>query len=154
MKPLRTVLRYLIAGILFAILVVTLIDVGGRYLLNAPLLGADDLIRFGMAILVFAALPEVCRNRDHVSVDLLTGVLAPTLRNGLERLFGGVAALLLLYLAWRLVEVGLNAYDYGDRSPLLRLPFAPLAFLLAAFAAASAAIELLLAFGPAPAGER
>jgi TRAP-type C4-dicarboxylate transport system permease small subunit len=150
MSPTQKLLRLVIAGILFAILVVSLIDVGGRYLFNAPLLGADDLIRFGMAILVFAALPEVCRSREHVSVDLLSHVMAPKLRGASTRLFGIVAAALLVYLAWRLAEVGLNALDYGDRSPLLRIPYAPLAFLLALFALVAAGIEFLLAVRPAP----
>lgn len=149
MPGMTRLLQLLIAGILFAILLVSLIDVGGRYLLNEPLFGADDLIRFGLAILVFAALPEVCRKREHVSVDLLSYVLPTAVRIGLARLFGATAAALLLYLAWRIGEVGLNALDYGDRSPLLRIPYAPLAFLLAAFAAISGAIELFLALGPA-----
>ena len=154
MSLLHTLLRYVIAAILFAILIVSLIDVGGRYLFNAPLLGADDLIRFGMAILVFAALPEVCRKREHISVDLLAGSLAPAVRGALGRVFGIVAALLLVYLAWRLAEVGLNALDYGDRSPLLRIPFAPLAFLLALFAAVAAGIEFAMALYPGRIGER
>lgn len=148
MTAARTLLRLTIAGILFAILIVGLVDVGGRYLLGAPLLGTDDLIRFGMAILVFAALPEVCRNREHVTVDLLATSLRPAIRRGLDRLFAIVAAAVLAYFAWRIGEVGLNALDYGDRSPLLRIPFAPLAFLLAAFALIAAGIELLFALHP------
>lgn len=154
MVGMRRLLRFVIAGILFAILMISLIDVGGRYLFNAPLLGADDLIRFGLAILVFSALPEVCRNREHISVDLVTHVLPERIQSLLSRVFSLIAALLLLYLAWRIGEVGLNALDYGDTSPLLRLPYAPLAFLLAAFAVMAGAIELRLSLGRAPLRDR
>ena len=138
---LRPLSNAVTALVLFALMVVTLVDVVGRYLFNAPIFGSDDLVRFGMGILVFAALPEVCRRREHISVDLLTqGRTRHALRR-IEPLLGLLAAAVLAFMAWRLTVVALNAMDYGDRSPLLRIPYAPLGFFLAASAAASAAIE-------------
>ncbi|MCB1810118.1 MAG: TRAP transporter small permease, partial [Candidatus Competibacteraceae bacterium] len=59
------------AILLFALMVLTCIDVMGRYLFNAPLQGATELTRLLMAGIIFAALPAVCLREDHVTVDLL-----------------------------------------------------------------------------------
>ena len=137
----RTAYKFALAGALFAILIVSVVDVAGRYLFNAPLFGADDLIRFGMAIVVFGALPAVCRAGEHITVDLLTDRMSPALRGAAERVFRGLAAIGLAYIAWRLVELGLQSR--GERSTLLLIPMPPLIFFMAGCTAIAAAIELM-----------
>ena len=135
--------RLVIAGILFAVLVVSIIDVTGRYLFNAPLMGADDLIRFGMALVVFGGLPAVCRAGEHITVDLLADRMPAALHDLLGRLWNALAAVVLAYLAWRLFALGQTAQSYGDRSPLLLIPMPPLIYFMSACAALAAAIELV-----------
>lgn len=136
-----TLYKASLAGILFCILLVTLIDVIGRYAFDSPLFGADDLVRFGMALLVYAALPGICRRGSHITVDLLSSRWSVAAQTILARLFGLVAAVFLSVLAWRLAEVGLIALEDNEHSPLRRLPMAPLAFFMAACTALAAAYE-------------
>jgi TRAP-type C4-dicarboxylate transport system permease small subunit len=143
-----TLHRVFLALILFCILSVTLIDVVGRALFNAPFFGADDLIRFSMALLVYAALPAICARGDHITVDLFSGRLAPIVRGLLLRLFSLIAMVVLGFLSWRLFEVGMVSLQYNEQSPLMRLPMAPLAFFMAAAAGVSALIELRNAVWP------
>lgn len=144
----KTAYKYLLALLLLAILVVSIIDVAGRYLLNKPLQGADDLIRFGMGLVVFAALPAVCRAGEHIVVDLLSGRMPGWARAVLERVFRVAAALLLAFIAWRLYVLGAAALDSGERSPILLLPYPPLIFAMAAFALISGLVEIVRAFEP------
>jgi len=137
-----TLHRASLAGILFCILFVTLIDVAGRSIFNAPLFGADDLVRFGMALLVYGALPIVCRQRSHITVDLLSGRWPNAVRLQFARLFALLAVIVLVVLAWRLIEIGLLALEDDEHSPLMRLPMAPLAFIMAGCTALAAWFEL------------
>ena len=57
--------------VLFALMVMTCIDVIGRYFFNSPLDGATELTQLMMGLIVFAILPTVCYREEHVSVDLL-----------------------------------------------------------------------------------
>lgn len=139
-----------IAAALLAVLVVSIVDVVGRYVFNAPLIGADDLIRFGMALIVFGALPAVSRAGEHITVDLVAERLPARAQRAIARLWNGCAALALAYIAWRLFDLGLRAVDYGDRSPMLRLPFPPLIFFMSACATVAAGIELVRMCGPKP----
>lgn len=143
----RTAYKFALAGALFAILLVSVIDVAGRYLVNAPLFGAGDLIRFGMAIVVFGALPAVCWAGEHITVDLVTDRMSPALRAVSERVFRGLAAIGLAYIAWRLLELGLQSR--GERSTLLLIPVPPLIFFMAGCAAIAAAVELVRMAAPA-----
>ncbi len=148
----KTAYKYLLALLLLAILVVSIIDVAGRYLLNRPLQGADDLIRFGMGFVVFAALPAVCRAGEHIVVDLLSSRMPAAARALLERVFRVAAALLLGFIAWRLYVLGMAALGSGERSPILLLPYPPLIFAMAAFALIAGIVEMLRAFEPVPRG--
>jgi TRAP-type C4-dicarboxylate transport system permease small subunit len=145
----KTAYKYGLALLLLAILAVSIVDVAGRYLLNSPLQGADDLIRFGMGLVVFAALPAVCRAGEHIVVDLVSGRLPGWARALSERIFRVAAALLLAVLGWRLYALGAVAQESGDRSPILLLPYPPLIFVMAAFALLSGIVELVRAFEPA-----
>ena len=148
----KTAYKHLLALLLLAILVVSIIDVAGRYLLNKPLQGADDLVRFGMGLVVFAALPAVCRAGEHIVVDLLSGRMPAWARALSERIFRIAAALLLGFIAWRLYVLGAAAQDSGERSPILLLPYPPLIFAMAAFALISGLVEIVRAFEPIPRG--
>ncbi|MDO5369539.1 TRAP transporter small permease subunit, partial [Paracoccus sp. (in: a-proteobacteria)] len=58
------------AGLTLLMVVVTCIDVVGRYLFNRPFGGAFEITQMSLAALVFVALPLTTRARAHVEVDL------------------------------------------------------------------------------------
>lgn len=66
------------AALMLAMLVgVTVVDVVGRYLLNAPMAAAYELTQIALAALVFIALPMTTADDGHVEVDLVMHVLPP-----------------------------------------------------------------------------
>ena len=69
-------LQLFTAFILFALMVITLLDVVGRYFLNAPLAGAFELTRLAMGLLVFSALPLVTARERHIVVSLFDPLFA------------------------------------------------------------------------------
>ena len=60
---------------LLGMVLLTCVDVIGRYVLNRPITGAFELDEMSMGALVFASLPLVSLRRQHVTVDLLDWVL-------------------------------------------------------------------------------
>ncbi|SEA97863.1 TRAP transporter small permease [Rubrimonas cliftonensis] len=115
------------ATLLLALMAVTIIDVVGRYLLEAPLVGAFELTELLLCAMVFAALPLASRDGGHVEVDLLAGALPRGAAEALARAAAAISAAVLLYFAWRLVIVAHDLIGTGARSNALVIPFAPFA---------------------------
>ena len=61
----------LAAIILFLLVVLTCVDVIGRYFFTMPVVGAVELVRICMAGIIFFSLPAMFFREDHVIVDLV-----------------------------------------------------------------------------------
>jgi TRAP-type C4-dicarboxylate transport system permease small subunit len=133
---------------LASIMMVTVVDVVGRYALKRPLPGASEIIEILMALLVYIGLPVVSQRNAHVAVDMFSSATPPRLvpiRDGVIRL---LCAGLLGVIAWRLwLYAGLLTRDVTE---YLKLPEAPIVYFLSVFAAVAALVELYRAFRPAP----
>jgi TRAP-type C4-dicarboxylate transport system permease small subunit len=141
-----------IAGtIAFAVMAMTFVDVIGRYFFSAPLGGAFELTQYGLALIVFAALPQVTLLGEHVRVDLFDRALPPWLLRTLAFIWAVVVAAALLYLAWRLTFLAERLGRYGDSTTSLKIPLAPLAWLMVGSATMSALLALVQPFVTRPA---
>ena len=87
---------------LFAMMVMTCIDVVGRYVFNSPLNGATELTELFMGILIFAVLPTVSYREEHVSVDLLDLWFPEKLINRRQLLINALAMVMMATVAWRM----------------------------------------------------
>lgn len=132
-KPLwYRILAWASALLILALIVVTCIDVIGRYLFNRPFGGAYELTQMLLATLVFVALPLTSHDGSHVEVDLALHLFPKPVQAVLGQLAGIISAVVLGYFSWRLVLIGIDQMESGTRSASLALPMAPLAFLAAA----------------------
>lgn len=138
------------AIILLCLVLVTCIDVVGRYLLNEPLKGAFEMTELMLVALVFSALPLTTARREHVEVDLLTAVCGSRVDRWLTLGSALFSAALLVTFAWRLaVHAGKAAGD-GSTTNALAIPLAPFGYLAAASCLLSAGIALLFAIRGEP----
>lgn len=71
MKWLAFFFEFIAAIALFALMVLTCVDVIGRYFLSSPVLGATELTEIGLAIVVFSVMPVVTWRGLHIVVDLI-----------------------------------------------------------------------------------
>ena len=60
----------LAALVLFFIVLVTCVDVIGRYFFNAPLYAGSELVQVSMAGVIFLSLPVMFFRHEHIVVDL------------------------------------------------------------------------------------
>ncbi|MGX1101153.1 TRAP-type C4-dicarboxylate transport system permease small subunit [Amorphus sp. MBR-141] len=133
---------------LAAIVVLMAVDVTARYLFNSPVPGAGEIIELAMAVLVFSALPMTTLRREHVTLDYLEHLLPANA----QRVVGAIAdiatAAILGFLAWRLMEKSATIVRYGDTTPYLSWPIAPIAIFMSAMSAVTAVLLAISAFRP------
>lgn len=128
--------------------VLTFIDVVGRYVLSAPLRGSLELIEFCMALVIFTALPLVTRSGGHVTVGIFEGRGSPLARRLLSLVCDGLGALALGIMCWRLWVHADAARETGARTMVLGLPEAYLGYSMALLAGLSGLILVAALFTP------
>jgi TRAP-type transport system small permease protein len=141
----RRVLRpveWFVAILIFAIMALTVVDVAGRYLFNAPVKGSIEAIELMLGLLVYMAIPLASARAEHIRIDLLDYLLGPRARK-VQRLIGnGASAVVMAFITWRLYERGAQFAQFKDTSSHLGVPLAPVAWVMAAFAAITVLVML------------
>lgn len=136
----------LASGLLIAgIGLLTCIDVFGRYALGRPLQGAFEISELAMGALIFTSLPLVTMRGQHVTIDLLDGLLPASARRVQAVVIDLLSALCTAVLAWRLWARGGEMASSGETTAILQLAVYPLVYYMALLSALAALFGLLLA---------
>ena len=133
-------LGFLAASVLMLLMIITFFDVLGRYLFSAPLPGAFELTEIMMAMLIFAGLPLVSRANQHVTVNLIVGILSPIILHLQRLITQAIMAVVLAVMAWRMWIKAEEMLEQGDETAYLLLPIAPVAFFMTLMMAVSTLI--------------
>lgn len=132
-----------VALVAFAMMVVTCVDVVGRYVFTAPLPGAVEINELLLGLMVFGALPLVTAGREHVSIGLLDGLFrgrADRVRQALLNLVSGAVIGITAYRLWlKADELAAN----GDTTLYLRIPAAPFGYFMSIAAGITTVILLI-----------
>ena len=143
---LRRVLGFSLGGccafMLIGLVALTVADVIGRYVLNAPLPGAFELTELMLGALVFAALPIAAFSEEHVEIDMAFVISPAPVQTVMLWIRGFVSAVTLWVISWRLVVHGLRLAEDGAATNALSIPLAPFGWFAAVMAALSGAIAL------------
>ena len=119
-------------------MLLTCVDVAGRYLFLAPVQGATELTRLLMAGIIFAALPVVSQRQDHISVDLLDAVFPKGLIIVRQILVNALCAIAMAVICWRVWILAGRALRYGDQTEFLQIPVYPVVYFIALMCAIAA----------------
>ena len=138
----------LAAVALFAIMILTLLDVSGRKLLSSSVPGSLELTELLMVVVIFAALPLVALAGEHVVFDSLDRFLPPWLRRAQQALVDLLCAAAMVGLAWLMWTKGGQMLEYGDTTAQLKLPLGYFVYLMSALIAVTALAHLLLMLQP------
>jgi TRAP-type C4-dicarboxylate transport system permease small subunit len=145
---LQSVLGAAAAVVLFAMMALTAVDVAGRYLLNKPLPGGFEITEILLAALIYCGLPLVSQRREHIVIDTFDVFMSRRVKRGLD-----VAAEIVCSAAWfgvgyLIFRRALRVAEYGDTTSVLKLPLAPVAWLMGVMIVVAALIHLRLIFVP------
>ena len=138
----------LAAAALFAIMVLTAIDVTGRKVWSASVTGSLELTELLMVAVVFAALPLVSLHGEHVVFDSLD----PWLGRGVKRVQGALVELFcvaaLAGAAWLMWQKASQMGVYGDTTAQLKIPQGPFVHAMSVLAGVTALVHALLVLAP------
>ncbi|MBV1789981.1 TRAP transporter small permease [Marinobacterium sp. D7] len=127
--------QHLLSGtaalIMLLMMLLTLVDVLGRYLFDAPVTGAFEVTELMLASVIFLGLPLVTAEGGHIVVDILDSALGPRLRLVQQWTVGLINIAAFAVLSWMLWEHAFKVYRYEDTTAVLQIPYAGLAFLIA-----------------------
>lgn len=131
LRSIMFVMRRLAEVTLFLMMCLTMLDVAGRYFLNFPVLGSVELTELLMVGVIFSGITLSSATRSHVTVDLISLALHGRIR-WLQKLLGELVSLciiaLLAMVSWgKAAEIA----DYGDKTAILLIPIAPVAYFMA-----------------------
>lgn len=136
--------------LLLSMMGLTVCDVIGRYLFNAPIKGAGELTEILLCATIFMGLGAVSLAEDHVTVDLFTDKF-PRAFDPLRLAIIGVASgVVLCVVAWRIWIYAAQIGGYGGSTVTLGIPLEPIGYFcslctcLGGFITASLPLKRLL----------
>ena len=143
---LERALALLAASLLFAMMLLTFVDVIMRYLFNAPIKGSFEISETLMAILIFAGLPLVSRAGEHVTIDSVLRLTSSGVRRIMTLVAQVGCAAALVGMAWLLYLKANRFASAGDVTQSLKLPIAPVVYLMELLTVVTAGVHLAMAW--------
>ena len=132
--------------ILFAMMVLTFVDVVARYVFNRPVQGAFEVTELMLLVLIFAGLPLVSFADEHATMDFIDRLLRPRGRQAVRAGVDVLCAALLALLAWLVWLKADRIWAYRDATDVLRIVYGPFVYFMALAIALAGAIHLYRAF--------
>ena len=137
------VLEVLSSIVLCAMMLLTFVDVLGRYIFSAPVFGAAEMISTMLALTIFMGLGLANARDRHIVVELFDSKirrLAPKVYDVIIQGFSILAMCLIVYV---LVEQALEAAHVNSVTFVLEWPLAWITGTTAPFAALSVVCQVL-----------
>ena len=149
MKKLLETLCGLLAGLaLFAIMVLTFLDVLGRKFLDHSIPGSLEMTELMMVIVIFGALPLVSERGEHIVFDSLDPLWSTWLRKFQSHLVHLICAAALLALGWLMAKTGQEFVTSGETTAQLGIPKSPFIYGMGLLCAFTGIIHLVFAVNP------
>jgi len=116
---------------LFLMMGLTVVDVGGRFFFNSPILGSFELTQYLVAVTIFSFIGYAQYDKIHVNVDLLVNSFPRKLQNLID-LFNYLVCLgLMILFTWMTIEKALEVMATGEKPMNLPIPQYPFVFFIA-----------------------
>lgn len=118
-----TVLENFSSIVIFVMMILTFVDVVGRYLFNSPIFGASEMISALLALTIFAGLGVTNARDEHIVVELFDGpfkrLFTPFIYEIIIQVFSIFAMMLIAFV---LYEHAIEAYEINSLTVVLEMP--------------------------------
>jgi TRAP-type C4-dicarboxylate transport system permease small subunit len=115
-------LHYLSGALLVGLMMLTVVNILGRWLFNTPVPGTVELTEIGMVGIVFMGLAYAQVREDHIKVDLLYEQLGARGRRVLGLFAALVSFATVAVLTWRLWAYASRLQASGRTTSALQIP--------------------------------
>ena len=136
------------ATVLFVMMMITAVDVIGRYVLNKPLTGGFEITEMLLAALIYCGLPLVSQRREHIVIDTFDPLMSARVKRALDVVAEIVCSLTLGGIGYLIFRHAARVAEYGDTTSVLKWPLAPVAYLMGTMILIACLIHLSLIFVP------
>jgi TRAP-type C4-dicarboxylate transport system permease small subunit len=136
-------LEWIMGVIIFAMMMLTFVDVIGRYLLNKPVPGAAEFVSFLLAVSLFAGIAIVSGENRHIAVTLFQPMLdrrMKRLRITIVRVF---SVLTMALIAAEMFRHTFRMIEFGRSTIVLDWPLWPITLLMAIAGAVTVLLMIL-----------
>ena len=136
------------ATVLFLMMMITAVDVIGRYVLNRPLTGGFEITEMLLAALIYCGLPLVSQRREHIVIDTFDPLMSARVKRALDVVAEIVCSLTLGGIGYLIFRRAARVAEYGDTTNVLKWPLAPVAYLMGTMILIACLIHVSLIFVP------
>ncbi|MDP2822288.1 MAG: TRAP transporter small permease [Sulfuritalea sp.] len=143
-RPFEMALGSLTALALASIMLLTCLDVAGRYLFNQPVPGALEVTELMMGALIFTSLPLVTLRQQQVTVDIFESFIPRIVKPFLHWLTHAVGCVCLAAISWRLWVKAGQMLGGGDITAVLQVKVWPLVYYMSLQAAITTLVLFLI----------
>jgi TRAP-type transport system small permease protein len=130
-RRVEAILGVAASAILFAMMVLTFVDVVARYLFNWPLRGAFEVTELMLLVLIFAGLPLVSFTDEHAVMDFVDRIVRGRALSWLIRAMHVLSAGFMGLLAWLTWLKADRISAYRDATDVLRILYGPFVYFMA-----------------------
>lgn len=117
-------------GWVMVMMVLTTVDVAGRYFFSKPVPGGIETCEFMLAIFGILGMAYTHMAGANVRVTMLTRALPARFEHLLDSLTNLLSLQIMLFLAWYGIVSGIEEFQAGTTTDTLGVPLYPLYFLL------------------------
>lgn len=117
-------------AVLCLMMVLTTIDVMGRYLFDKPVQGTFELTEIMLATIVFCSLAFCQFSKGHISVDIVVSRFSKKSQKTIEMLNYIVTLVVLGLIAWMSFQNGMMLKNTMDVTMILGIPIYPFVLLV------------------------
>ncbi|MEP0942425.1 MAG: TRAP transporter small permease [Rhizobiaceae bacterium] len=114
-----------------------------RKALNAPIVGAEDILILVLVVVVALSIPLGSRTGAHIEIEVLESRMSAAFAKWSMILMKVLGVALLVTMSWRLWHAGQSASRFGETTQQLLISYEPFYYVLA-FSVATYAVVLML----------
>jgi TRAP-type C4-dicarboxylate transport system permease small subunit len=140
----RGALTALVAIVMFVMMMVTTTDVVGRAFLNLPIKGSDEIVAFLLATLIFASLPLVTWDQQHITVTLFGQWIRGTADRILSVLLSATSTVVVIFISYRMWIQADLMREGQHITGALQWPIAPVVYAASVLSGLTALILVIL----------
>lgn len=146
MKRFESLVASVAALALFAMMMLTFVDVIGRKLLGNSIPGAVELTELGMLVMIFMALPLASLVGEHITFDLLDRILPARVQFLQQSLANLLTGAVFGGAAWLVWQRSGRTLEMGDITSRLEIPLGPFHQMIAVMLLVTALAHAVVAW--------
>ena len=138
-----SILKWTVSCFLFLMMGITFVDVLGRYVFNAPIFGAAEMIQFLLAVTVFSGLVLASLQDSHIAVTIFLPKIRKRIPFGHDLAVAMFSAGGLLLIAIEFARISFHALMINRTTIVLEWPIALVSVPSTFFCIAAAVVQMM-----------